>query len=598
MKTKCGLISFCLLAMLLCAAPAQVMAQFTFTTNTDGSLNIAGYTGSGGALTVPDTTNGLPITSIGTNAFYGCVIIGSLTLGTNLTRIGDGAFYQSGLTNINLGTNVNHIGNQAFDFCGFTGLTLPEGLVSIGNEAFANISYLTSVTIPESVTNIGEGAFADGNNLTAISVDAANPAYTSVGGVLFDKSQLVLIQYPQGLTGNYTIPNGVTRIEENAFYGGPGPSTVTIPASVTSIGDEAFFQCFQLESITVGATNPVYSSSGGVLFNKDQTTLVQCPGTIATGYVIPDSVTSIGDGAFCVGTYMSHITIPNSVTNIGADAFFNCGSLTNITIPASVASIGSRAFNECFDLTALNVDTNNVDYCSVDGVLFNKDQTLLLQYPIGSNATNYVVPDSVTSIGFGAFTQSHELTRVLLDDNLTNIGTNAFAGDYLTSVNIPNGVTSIGPSAFFGNSQLTSITVPGSVTNIGGMAFFYCQRLNNVYFAGNAPAPDLSVFFHENPKIYYLPGTTGWGPTYDNFPTVLWNPQVQTGDGSFGVQNHHFGFNINGTDGLVIVVEACTDLANPTWFPVGTNTLTGGTSYFSDPQGQNYPDRFYRLRSP
>jgi hypothetical protein len=102
--------------------------------------------------------------------------------------------------------------------------------------------------------------------------------------------------------------------------------------------------------------------------------------------------------------------------------------------------------------------------------------------------------------------------------------------------------------------------------------------------------------------VYYLPGTTGWGATFDGRPTVLWNPQAQN-DASFGVQNNQFGFNITGSSNLVIVVEACNDFANPVWQPVQTNTLntfigTNGTSYFSDPQWANYPARFYRFRSP
>ena len=150
-------------------------------------------------------------------------------------------------------------------------------------------------------------------------------------------------------------------------------------------------------------------------------------------------------------------------------------------------------------------------------------------------------------------------------------------------------------------TSLTSVTIPNSVTNIGSYAFAHCTSLNGVYFQGNAPSVGSSVFDGDNnATVYYLPGTTGW----ENFaqltglPTVLWNPQVQTSDASFGVRTNQFGFNITGTSNLVIVVEACTNLANPIWSPVGTNTLTGGSSYFSDPQWTNYPARFYRLRSP
>jgi hypothetical protein len=137
------------------------------------------------------------------------------------------------------------------------------------------------------------------------------------------------------------------------------------------------------------------------------------------------------------------------------------------------------------------------------------------------------------------------------------------------------------------------------------MAFEFCYGLTGVYFKGNAPSIGSYVFSDCPETVYYLPETTGW----ENFaqltglPTVLWNPQTQTSDASFGVQMNQFGFNITGSSNLVIVVEACTNLANSVWTPIGTNTLntfigTNGTSYFNDPHWTNYPGRFYRLRSP
>lgn len=126
-----------------------------------------------------------------------------------------------------------------------------------------------------------------------------------------------------------------------------------------------------------------------------------------------------------------------------------------------------------------------------------------------------------------------------------------------------------------------------------------CISLTGVYSQGNAPSADSTVFTGDNnATVYYLPGTTNWFSPFGGRPAVLWNPQPQTSDTSFGVRTNRFGFNINWASGQTVVVEACTNLANPAWSPVGTNTLTVGSSYFSEPQWTNYPARFYRLRSP
>jgi hypothetical protein len=204
------------------------------------------------------------------------------------------------------------------------------------------------------------------------------------------------------------------------------------------------------------------------------------------------------------------------------------------------------------------VNTNNPAYSSLAGVLFDKNEDTLIAYP-GGYADSYTVPTSVTIIGVGAFA-------------------------YCTS--------------------LTNIAIGNSVTNIEDDAFLQCSSLTSVYIQGNAPSAGAAVFYGDNnATVYYLPGTSGWTNTFGGIPAVLWNPQAQTSDGSFGVQNNQFSFNITGSSNLVIVVEACTNLASPTWIPVRTNTLntfigTNGTSYFSDPQWTNYPGRFYRLCMP
>jgi hypothetical protein len=284
------------------------------------------------------------------------------------------------------------------------------------------------------------------------------------------------------------------------------------------------------------------------------------------------------------------MTIPTSingltVSDIGTNAFESTG-LTSVTIPNSVTNIGDAAFGECRSLTAITVKTNNSFYSSTNGVLFNKGQTTLNQYP-GGLGGSYTIPNSVTNIGDYAFAYT-----VLL-----------------SSVTIPNSVTSIGYSSF-AYTGLTSITIPNSVTSIGADAFYECTNLTSVYFTGIAPIADSSVFelglgehhgvfqFYTIATAYYLPGTTGWSSTFAGVPAVLWHPFGPSGGVSFGVQSNQFGFNFTGPVNLVIVVEAATNLANPVWIPLQTNTLTNGSLSFSDPQWTNYSSRFYRITSP
>jgi BspA type Leucine rich repeat region (6 copies) len=164
-------------------------------------------------------------------------------------------------------------------------------------------------------------------------------------------------------------------------------------------------------------------------------------------------------------------------------------------------------------------------------------------------------------------------------------------------------VISIGGVAFYRCTSLTSVTIGNGVTNIGNQAFYYCTNLTGVYFQGNAPSLGDSHVFDgaNNATVYYLPGTTEWGTTFGGRPTALWflpNPLILNNGPSFGVRSNAFGFIISWATNIPVVVEACTDLANPNWSPVGTNTLTGGSSYFSNADWTNYPARFYRIRSP
>ena len=295
-----------------------------------GGVTSIGVWAFEGCERLANVTIGSRVASIGDYAFQACSSLASVTIPGSVTSIGDYAFQTcSGLTNITIGNGVTSIGEGAFEQCErLAGVTIPGSVTSIGEGAFMLCSRLTSVAIPSSVTSIGDQAFYFCSSLAAFTVDTQNPSYSSLDGVLFDKYQTTLLQCPPEKAGAYTIPGSVTSIGDEAFSYCSSLTGVAIPSSVTSIGDQAFSFCSRLAAFTVDAQNPSYSSLGGVLFDKHQTTLLQWPPEKAGAYTIPGGVTSIADSAFEDCNKLTSVTIPGSVTSIGYAAFYGCGRLT------------------------------------------------------------------------------------------------------------------------------------------------------------------------------------------------------------------------------------------------------------------------------
>ena len=286
-------------------------------------------------------------------------------------------------------------------------------------------------------------------------------------------------------TINYAGYNySVTSIGERAFWNCTSLTSVIIPNSVTSIGWSAFLET----GIYCDDTN----WENGVLYMDD--CLIAAKESISGAYKIKEETRLVGCAAFCGCSSLTSVTIPNSVTSIGDYAFYGCSSLTSVIIPNSVTSIGDYAFVSCSSLTSINVDSNNPNYSSVDGVLFDKDKTTLIAYPGGKQGA-YTIPNSVTSIGYRAFFNCTSLTSITILNSVTSIGDYAFYGcSSLTSVIIPNSVTSIGNGAFDGCSSLKSITIGNSVTSIGERAFWNCTSLTSVTIPNSVTSIGYMVF--------------------------------------------------------------------------------------------------------
>ena len=411
-------------------------------------------------------------------------------------------------------------------------------------------------------------------NPTVLNIPARINGYyvTAIAGMAFANCWSVT---------NVTIGTNVTSIGGVSFVNCSRLPSITIPRNVSYISYGPFSDCGSLTNISVDDGNPAYSSLDGILFNKNQTTLIQCPGGKTGSYTVPSSVTSIEMYGFFGCMNLTSVAITTNVSMIKSYAFESCTNLTNVIIPDGVTNIANCPWFDCNNLSAITVGSLNPAYCSLDGVLFNKGTNMLIEFP-GGKGGSYFVPNTVTNFASSAFWDCKRLT----------------------AVTIPDSVISIAGSAFRVCTSLIWVTIGKNVNFIDTYAFNTSAHLTSVYFQGNAPSLASGVFdYDNNATIYYLAGTTGWGPTFGGRPTVLWNPQAQTSDASFGVRTNGFGFTIAGSSNLVIVVESCTNLSNAVWQPVSTNTLntfigTNGTSYFSDPQWTNYPGRFYRLRSP
>lgn len=546
MKTTpiCPLIvlSRVLLSM-IALLPAIVSAQVNYAKDTffKGVAYVTNSPHASGFILIKDYYQGYPVTTVGNGAFQNCTELVGVIIPEGITDIGFVAFAGcSSLSEVTIPNSLTSIDTGAFDRCSsLTSLTIPNNVTYIGSLAFRSCSSLTRITIPNSVVSLAFDAFTQCSGLTGIDVEADNPNYSSVDGVLFDKTGQKLLICPGGLSGSYSIPDGVGSIGNRAFRACSSLTSLTIPNSVTNIGDRVFVGCSSLKSIEVMAGNPSFSSVDGVLFDKQGGTLLTCPGGLSGGYSIPSGVTNLGDYSFAGCSSLTSVTIPNSVTNLGDYSLAGCSSLTSISIPDGVSKIGVHDFDGCTSLTRVTI------------------------------------PNSVTSIGINAF----------------------YGCSSLSEVTIPNSVSSIGAGAFVLCSGLTSITIPDSVTFLGEYAFDGASSLMRILFQGNAPRLGILAFrgIRSDATVYYLPGTIGWSSNFGGVPTAVL-PQISLTDLVPPSDGAPFSLTVHGAVGDTVVLDATDDLI--TWVTLSTLTLSDAVTPVSDPDSSQHDHRYYRLRFP
>ncbi|HNX34952.1 MAG TPA: leucine-rich repeat protein [Kiritimatiellia bacterium] len=449
-------------------------------------------------------------------------------------------------------------------------------VTAVAGGAFSGNSSIVRVTLPDTVTSLGANAFNGAANLTQVHLSTG---LVSIGSDAFHGcGSLTNLVFPAGVKSvplracyncsslrDVSLPEGLTDIDLHAFLGCSSLTRADLPSTVTNIGHHAFRGCASLTNaaLPAGVTRISESAFDGCASLRSAS--------------LPAGLTTIESFAFYGCSNLVGIILPAGLTSIGDSAFMQCERITALMVPAATTNIGYGAFSNCSRLPAIQVDDANPSYRSVEGVLFDKPGTAVIAYPAGKAGT-FTIPDGVRAVGGCAF--------------LSCTG--------LTSITFPSGVTNIGESAFQYCTGLTSLVLPASAARLDRIAFKCCFKLARLLCKGDAPALGDYVFENSNrATVFYLPKRSGWGATLGGRPTAPWMPRAVSDDG-WGVAGGAFGFNIDGTTGFPVVVEACTNLTEGAWVPVlQTNAVDAAALIrFCEPMGPDKPTRFYRLRCP
>ena len=397
------------------------------------------------------------------------------------------------------GTGKMYTGLNELD-CPYKGskvknIIIDEGVTNLAN-IFKYYSNLESIIIPSTVKEIGN--FEGCTNLKSVIISEGSTNERTIRGNAFKDCKMLT---------NINIPNGVKSIGNNAFSGCTNLTNTTIPESVTSIGESAFYKC---ESLTNMIISNKKATIGDIAFQSCESLISAIiPSEIDNmaneifqscyslkNITIPDSVKSIGDAAFNNCISLENIKIPEKVESIGIYAICNCSSLTSIKIPKSVTTIDGTPFINCANIPKIEVDEQNTAFCDIDGVLFNKAKTRLIKYPEGNQATEYTIPNSVTSIDVHAFSRSSNLTKITIPNSVTTIGNDEFNSGAFGYHNDNLTIYTTCDSTYiinYANSHSISVNVThkfkiskieASTSGTGGTIIYTCQNCGETKTVG------------------------------------------------------------------------------------------------------------------
>ena len=421
------------------------------------------------SVVIPET-----VTTLLIGIFYNCTSLTSVNIPSAITSIPDYTFfYCSGLLKIAIPNLVTSIGYQAFGYSGLTSVTIPNSVTSLGNSSFYNCAKLNSVTLPNSVIKIGSRAFGYCSTLTEINVGSGNPAYSSLNGVLFNKNQNKLIQFPSGKQGSYIIPNTVDSLDNYSFHRCSVLTNITIPSSVISIGNYAFYSCIGLTSIYAYPSIPVdLSFRLSVFYNINKTTCTLYVPYGTKALYAAASQWSDFTNIVEIAPVSKTISINTPGTLYSLLTSDQLKTINNLTITGLIDARDFKTMRDSMPLlTGLDLSAVSVQpYTGTDGT-FSSSSTV---YPINT------IPDFAFHY-YSDNTGKTSLTSVILPNNITTIGSSAFDGcTGLTTLSIPNSVTTIADAAFWWCASLTQINIPSTVTSIGIAVFSACSGLITV----------------------------------------------------------------------------------------------------------------------